>query len=65
MMIFLAESAEQYTFISMEFLTQLKSWFSGWIPFIVGLAATAVYWFYRKPDSRTVRKELSMFLEAA
>ena len=26
---FLAELAEQYTFISMEFLTQLKSWFSG------------------------------------
>ena len=49
----------------MEFLTQLKSWFSGWIPFIVGLAATAVFWFYRKPDSGTVRKELSMFLEAA
>ena len=65
MMTFLAESAEQYTFISMEFLTQLKSWFSGWIPFIVGLAATAVFWFYRKPDSGTVRKELSMFLEAA
>ncbi len=64
-MTFLAESAEQYTFISMEFLTQLKSWFSGWIPFIVGLAATAVFWFYRKPDSGTVRKELSMFLEAA
>ena len=42
-MTFLAESAEQYTFISMEFLTQLKSWFSGWIPFIVGLAATAVF----------------------
>ena len=64
-MTFLAESAEQYTFISMEFLTQLKSWFSGWIPFIVGLAATAVFWFYRKPYSGTVRKELSMFLEAA
>ena len=64
-MTFLAESAEQYTFISMEFLTQLKSWFSGWIPFIVGLAATAVFWFYRKPDSGTVRKELNMFLEAA
>ena len=60
-MTFLAESAEQYTFISMEFLTQLKSWFSGWIPFIVGLAATAVFWFYRKPDSGTVRKELNMF----
>ena len=55
-MTFLAESAEQYTFISMVFLTQLKSWFSGWIPFIVGLAATAVFWFYRKPDSGTVRK---------
>ena len=64
-MTFLAESAEQYTYISMEFLTQLKSWFSGWIPFIVGLAATAVFWFYRKPDSGTVRKELNMFLEAA
>ena len=64
-MTFLAESAEQYTFISMVFLTQLKSWFSGWIPFIVGLAATAVFWFYRKPDSGTVRKELNMFLEAA
>ena len=64
-MTFMAESAEQYTFISMEFLTQLKSWFSGWIPFIVGLAATAVFWFYRKPDSGTVRKELNMFLEAA
>lgn len=64
-MTFLAESAEQYTFISMEFLTQLKSWFSGWTPFIVGLAATVVFWFYRKPDSGTVRKELSMFLEAA
>ena len=64
-MTFLAESAEQYTFISMEFLTQLKSWFSGWIPFIVGLAATAVFWFYRKPDSGTVRKEVNMFLEAA
>ncbi|MCH2292801.1 MAG: TRAP transporter fused permease subunit, partial [SAR324 cluster bacterium] len=64
-MTFLAESAEQYTFISMEFLTQLKSWFSGWIPFIVGLAATAVFWFYRKPDSGTIRNELSMFLEAA
>ena len=64
-MTFLAESAEQYTFISMEFLTQLNSWFSGWIPFIVGLAATAVFWFYRKPDSGTVRKELNMFLEAA
>ena len=64
-MTFLAESAKQYTYISMEFLTQLKSWFSGWIPFLVGLAATAVFWFYRKPDSRTVRKELSMFLEAA
>ena len=64
-MTFLAELAEQYTFISMEFLTQLKSWFSGWIPFIVGLAATAVFWFYRKPDSGTVRKEVNMFLEAA
>ena len=64
-MTFLAESAEQYTNISMEFLTQLKSWFSGWIPFIVGLAATAIFWFYRKPDSGTVRKELNMFLEAA
>ena len=64
-MTFLAESAEQYTFISMEFLTQLKSWFSGWTPFIVGLTATVVFWFYRKPDSGTVRKELSMFLEAA
>ena len=48
----------------MEFLTQLKSWFSGWTPFIVGLTATVVFWFYRKPDSGTVRKELSMFLEA-
>ena len=64
-MTFLAESAEQYTFISMEFLTQLKSWFSGWTPFIVGLTDTVVFWFYRNPDSGTVRKELSMFLEAA